>query len=161
MARREKVLIIGALLVAIFGIFQFIKPKPETAPRDQSSVRSADSRELIQKIETELQKEALNESETTVLAKAALEWSRDPFVGKKLLPLGDANRFDDSGAKDLLYTGYIISGNRKLAIINGLEYMVGDRLITGEFILRHIHPETVVLESTGAPGTVSIPFAGE
>lgn len=161
MAKREKVLIIGALLAALFGVFQFIKTKPGVAPPYPSSAGHAAPNELIQKIQRELQEHALSEPETTILTKAALEWGKNPFLGKKLLPLGQMNRFDPSEAKDFSYSGYIIAGNRKLAIINGLEYAVGERLITGGYMVRHIYPEAVILESTGAPGTVSIPFVDD
>ena len=161
MAKREKILLFGALLAVLFGIFYLVRPQQKIDHPDLSSARIEETREFIEKVTTELQKQALSETENYLMAKAALEWAGDPFVGKKLMPPTEAKRFDTLNAQDLIYTGYINSGTRKLAIINGLEYQVGEQLITGGFIVRRIDPDAVTLESTGVQGTVSVPFADE
>ncbi|MCU0586898.1 MAG: general secretion pathway protein GspB [Syntrophobacteraceae bacterium] len=161
MAKREKILVIVALLAAVYGLFQVMRPQPRIPSAGSASATRGDSSEILQRIATELRKQDLTESEAAMLARATASWGEDPFVGKKLVPLGEVSRLEPDSAKDLDYTGYISSGTRKLAIINGLEYVVGDRLVTGGFILRSISPDAVILESTGAPGTVTLPFAEE
>lgn len=62
---------------------------------------------------------------------------------------------------DFSYTGYLDAGSRRLAIINGIEYMVGDQLDSGSLVVKSIDPEKVVLEDAGKRGQLTIPFTGE
>jgi hypothetical protein len=125
------------------------------------STRIEGTKEFIEKVSAELQKQALTEAETYIVSKADVEWVGDPFLGEKLVPVLDANRFEPVEKQDLVYTGYINSGKRKLAIINGLEYEVGDHLVTGGFVVRSIEANAVVLESSVTARTISIPFVDE
>ena len=47
------------------------------------------------------------------------------------------------------YTGYMEMGDIKFAIINGLEYVAGDRLEKGDYIVSSITPSRVVIVTTG------------
>jgi len=48
-----------------------------------------------------------------------------------------------------------------LAIINGMEYLEGEPMETGGYVVRSIDPEKVVLEDMGGRGQLAIPFTGE
>ena len=48
------------------------------------------------------------------------------------------------------YTGFMQMGDKKFAIINGIEYTSGDRLEQGDYIVRSITPRQVVIVSTGS-----------
>ena len=46
------------------------------------------------------------------------------------------------------YTGFMQMGDKKFAIIDGLEYTAGDELVQGGFEVRSITPRQVVIVST-------------
>ena len=48
----------------------------------------------------------------------------------------------------LSYTGFMEMGDKKFAIIDGLEYTAGDELVQGGFKVRSITPRQVVIVST-------------
>ncbi|MGD8881179.1 MAG: general secretion pathway protein GspB, partial [Desulfobacterales bacterium] len=50
---------------------------------------------------------------------------------------------------EVSYTGFMQMGDKKLAIINGVEYAAGDRLEQGDYILQSITPSRVVIVPTG------------
>jgi hypothetical protein len=47
----------------------------------------------------------------------------------------------------LVYSGYIETPQRRVAIINGIEYVAGDQLDQSVYTVRHIAPTQVVLAS--------------
>jgi hypothetical protein len=47
------------------------------------------------------------------------------------------------------YTGFLRMGDKRFAIINGVEYASGDRLDQGEYMVSSITPSQVVIVSTG------------
>ena len=59
----------------------------------------------------------------------------------------------------MLYTGYLRMGDKRLAIINGMEYEAGDILEPDGFIIRSISPRRVVIAPPGAKkNTIILPM---
>jgi hypothetical protein len=50
---------------------------------------------------------------------------------------------------EAIYTGFLRMGEKKLAIINGMEYEAGDILEPDGFIIRSISPSRVVIAPAG------------
>jgi hypothetical protein len=48
-----------------------------------------------------------------------------------------------------MYTGFLRMGDKRLAIINGMEYEVGEILEPGGFTIRSISPSRVVIAPPG------------
>jgi hypothetical protein len=60
----------------------------------------------------------------------------------------------------LIYSGFIETPQRRVAIINGIEYIVGEMLDKSKFVVRHIDAQRVVLGIT--PHKVfSLPLADD
>jgi len=61
----------------------------------------------------------------------------------------------------LAYTGFVIVGQQRLAIINGMEYQVGEMVLGTELVVQAIDPQNVVVKQLGGRESFNIPFAGE
>ena len=84
-----------------------------------------------------------------ILQKAQADWKQDPFV-----QLQSKKVEEDTGPAPVLdarvrYTGFLQMGDRRLAIISGMEYETGDRLESGGFIIRSIFPNRVMVSPPG------------
>lgn len=90
-----------------------------------------------------------------VLGAASASWPEDSFadiesyvddqVEEEALALAD---------ESLVYSGYITMAEKIFAVINGIEYQIGD--IVEGFILKVIDPMEIILEKNGRPAR--IPF---
>ena len=49
---------------------------------------------------------------------------------------------------------------KRLAIINGMQYQVGDRVESGKYVIRSIEPAKVVVEDPGKREQLILPFVG-
>jgi len=59
------------------------------------------------------------------------------------------------------YSGYLEIGDRRLAIINGIEYETGDELAMGGYIVRGIYPNRVVIEVKWRKEKIIVPLEEE
>jgi hypothetical protein len=59
----------------------------------------------------------------------------------------------------MIYSGFLQMGQKRLAIINGMEYETGDRLEPGGFLLKSISPTRVVIAPRGKKSkSISLPM---
>lgn len=96
-----------------------------------------------------------------IVSRAGAPWVGDPFLRPAI--------FKDwmkvkAAAKALpekisfTYTGYIETGRKAMAIINGIEYAVGDNLDIGGYSVKNISPERVVIEKKSDGSTIDVPL---
>jgi hypothetical protein len=104
----------------------------------------------------EASKAGLSKEDQYIIQQAEAEWKQDPLISAELKDrpeseLQKAQQVTKVSIPDLnvAYTGFMQMGDRKFAIINGVEYASGDRLEQGDYIVRSITPRQVVIVSTG------------
>ena len=141
MSKREKI-IIGVMVFSIlFALVYFLSPAIMglgAKPDDQYT----GSEKIIQEIATELKKVAASPNENYIISRAEAAWTKDPFY-KKVQP---APVKGTAGATDIVYSGFVDMGQKKLAVINGSTYQVGDKLDFGSSLyLRSVEPSRVVI----------------
>lgn len=144
MSKREKI-IVGVMIFSIlFALVYYLSP----AVTGQGA-RPADpytgSEKIIQEVAAELKKVATSPTENYAIARAEAAWAKDPFY-KKVMPAAPKAGPGGTGGSDIVYSGYVDMGERKLAVINGNTYQVGEKLdFGGAFYLKSVEPLRVVI----------------
>ncbi len=159
MSQREKILI-GLMILAIgYGIFVWFlsPPQPEAilkADTDQNSLNA-----FIIKV-AEKTTGGLSKFQKNVLEKAEARWKRDPLIQIKPQPAVEEEENQEPVlTTKMIYTGFLQMGDKRLAIINGMEYETGDRLEPGGFLLQSISPTRVVIAPRGKKSkSISLPL---
>jgi hypothetical protein len=160
MTNREKI-IIGLMVVAvIYGVYTVFLSKPREASISNGAKELKTLNAFVAKV-SEKSEASLSKEQTYVLEKAQAEWKQDPFV--KMRPKMTREEIAEKQPLVLnskfVYTGFLEMGNRRLAIINGVEYEVGDRLEPGGLVIRKINStHVVVAESSQKNRTLNIPM---
>lgn len=157
---------IGLIVVLLGAVLSGASFWLLSAPVPQSSQSapgktSDDAKALTAQLSEELTRDTLSHKQRYILERAAADWPRDPFER----PGPTASRetapsTTPAPATSYAYSGYVEVDKKKLAIINGMQYQVGDPLESGRFAIRSIDSEKVVLEHVGKPGVVILPFLG-
>ncbi len=104
----------------------------------------------------EASRAGLSEGDKYIISRAETAWKQDPMTMVELtdIPEDEIKRqkkkaIQTAGMQlNVSYTGFMQMGDRKFAIINGLEYTTGDELEQGGFKVRSITPRQVVIVST-------------
>lgn len=144
MSKREKI-IVGVMVFSIlFALVYFLSPAI-TWQGAKPAEQYTGSEKIIQEIAAELKKVASSPNENYVIARAEAAWAKDPFY-KKVMPVAAKAGPGGAGAQDIVYSGYVDMGEKKLAVLNGNTYRVGDKLdFGGAFYLTSVEPSRVVI----------------
>ena len=141
MSKREKI-IIGVMVFSIlFALVYFLTPTL-TGREEKTGDQYSGSEKIIQEIATELKKVAASPNENYIIARAEAAWTKDPFYRKiQPAPVKAA-----AGTQEIVYSGFVDMGEKKLAVVNGSTYQVGDKLdFGGSFYLKSVEPSRVVI----------------
>ena len=94
-------------------------------------------------------KNGLSSAQVYALQKAKADWKQDPMMAiKPKLTQEEIAAGQPLVLKaPILYTGFLQMGEKRLAILNGVEHEIGDRLEPDGLIVRNISPNHVVIGS--------------
>jgi hypothetical protein len=160
MTSREKIIVGLMLLSVVYGVYAvFFESKGGT--QEITTISATKQLENLNAFITkvaEASKAGLSKEDKYIIQLAEAEWKQDPLISAELKDrpeseIQKAKKVAPVSIPDLSisYTGFMQMGDIKFAIINGVEYATGDRLEQGDYILRSITPNRVVIVSTG-PG---------
>lgn len=161
MSTREKIILCLVILAVGYAAYNFLADTPKRV-HIETEEGLTDLNEIIADVIEEVDKAVLTKTEAFIIGQAGAEWKRDPFLKpgppvKFRLENGQA----EVSAEEVsfTYSGYLEMADKKLAIINGIEYTAGEMLINGGgYIVSSIFPTRVVLELTGGRNMITLPL---
>ena len=138
------------VLSVIYGFYTLFF----AAPREELTFKRVGDRELealnkfVSKV-AEKTNTSLSEEKAYILRKAQTNWKQDPLINLLPQPIREKKAQSQPLKLDskISYTGYLQMGEKRLAIINGLEYEIGDKLEPNGLVIRNIQPNHVVIGS--------------
>ena len=149
------------LLTVVYGVYALFfeskikgKATPNTVLSSTEQLKNLNA--FITKV-AEASKAGLSKEDNYIISRAEAEWKQDPLIAAELTdrPKQDIEQqkkvTQASGPRpNIAYTGFMQMGDRRLAIINGMEYASGDQLAGGGYIVSSITPTRVIIVSTDA-----------
>jgi hypothetical protein len=160
MSNREKIIVGLMLLTVVYGIYAlFFEGKGKSSITPTAAVSATKQLENLNAFITkvaEASRAGLSKEDKYIISRAESAWKQDPLTTVELTdrPEDEINRqkkqiTQTTGPQlNVSYTGFMQMGDKKFAIIDGLEYTAGDELAQGGFKVRSITPRQVVIVST-------------
>jgi hypothetical protein len=160
MSNREKIIVGLMLLTVAYGVYAlFFEGKVKSSATPIASVSATQQLENLNAFITkvaEASKAGLSKEDKYIISRAESAWKQDPLTTVELTdrPENEINRQQQQVAQttgpqlNVSYTGFMQMGDKKFAIIDGLEYAAGEELERGGFVVRSITPNQVVIFST-------------
>lgn len=134
----------------------------EKHPQIKTEEELTDLKNLMADVTTQVNKEVLSDTETFLIKRAEANWKRDPFLspGVPVKFSSDSELSELSDKRlDFTYSGYLETADKKkLAIINNMEYKVGEMLAEGGFVVRSISANRVEIGVIGGKNTIILPL---
>ncbi len=152
MSNREKVIVFVMVVVVLYGIYSFFFASSPKVAFHNPNKQLDETNQFVKDVADAL-KDDLSEQQLYVLTQAKTEWRGDPFLKtqqpkKTVVEEKNTQKVSTSASKEhFVYSGYLQMGGRKLAIINGVEYELGNDVEKGEHIVKEIDPLRVVIGS--------------
>jgi hypothetical protein len=163
--KREKtILYVAAFFVALFVAYegyQYLIASPL-----RNKVKTDDKNQEIITLNGS-KNDVINHAEAGmdeyIIARAEANWKKNPFwdrssnAYKEWASIQRAASGSDPAAK-IIYSGYVDAGRMKIAILNGLEYRVGDQLEMEGYVLKYATPSKVLIVNKNTGNEVEIPI---
>ncbi|MEA1935971.1 MAG: hypothetical protein U9M96_04005 [Thermodesulfobacteriota bacterium] len=157
MAKREKIIVVIMILTILYGVYAFFIAPSSKRPKSASistKVKRVDANKLVGDVSKVLKDDDSAIVDTYIIARAEEEWAADPFYTEK----GSSGH---TGEVKLVYTGYLEIGKKKIAIINGVDYQIGDELEMTGYKIISINPSRVVVVDKRGRGKITVPLLEE
>ena len=169
MSTREKIVVGLMVLAILWGGYTLLFTGSDNQVRgpETSTQQLDETRAFVQTVTETVAKEASAPSNTPYLLKrAAAAWTSDPFLDRQTALTYEAEKMAQEEVKEvsaaelgLVYSGYLIAGDKSLAVINGLEYEEGEKLDReGGYIVKTISPIQVVIGREGSTSRIIVPL---
>jgi hypothetical protein len=146
--KREIIIIIITILVVLYGAYTLLTGGKKQ--KDTKEISPVGKDNYISRIAGDLMKNPLTLVDAYIVSRAEANWEKSPFWEKgsyqEWAGRNDAKTKDDPVSK-IIYSGYVDAGKKKMAVINGLEYSVGEKLDIGGYILTKVTASKVVLKN--------------
>jgi hypothetical protein len=145
---KRQILILGVMLLAVlYGAYEFFSSGRKGQTVVDTAKKAADA---------------------YMIKRAEAEWLRDPFyepkdkreeaIEKAAVQAQQVEAEVAALKSRLHYTGYLDTRSKKIAIVNGNEYVTGDTLDVEGYALNGIYPTKIVIYNKVTRLTIDIPF---
>ncbi len=162
MTKREKIILIVTVVVAFYGIFEFFfKAAPETV--STPAVQNSNPPEAFKsEMMSALTEDSHDKIDAYILERASSEWPAKPFLKSGLPVTTVATEQEgvpataDTPVTSFTYAGYLAVGEKKLAVINGIEYGVSELLPETGYTVERIEPLFVRLNGINGEKDITL-----
>jgi type II secretory pathway component PulC len=160
---KRQMIILAVMVIAIlYGAYELFLTKKKGAPVDLAQ-KTSDLKTFVTGLTTGIGAE--KDATALIFSRAEKEWTQDPFLDSQSQKAWAQTRVAaqaTAGISDkkieFVYSGFLGSGKKSLAVINGVEYKEGESLDTAGFVLRSASPARVVIENRGSGAMLNIPM---
>lgn len=147
--KREIVILAIAVISAVLYIaYAFFSSGGQKGEKVEAVKESVKTEKIIRGLTDELNKSKLSDFDNYIIRKANIHWSQNPFLKRDLYRAWlakDSKGKDGIAAVPIIYSGYVDTGKNKLAVLNGIEYRIGEELKEEGYVLKKITSSKVVV----------------
>ena len=93
-----------------------------------------------------------------ISTNASKEWGPNPFWERAYFSGFAGNEKSSASVTKIIYSGYVDTGRKKMAIINGWEYEAGEEIDLEGYVLKSVSPSRVLIRDRNTGGEIYIPL---
>jgi hypothetical protein len=160
--KREIIILIIAALFVLYAGYEYLIAGPASKKvKTPANISSVKVENFTDEITKDLSKDKFSELDAYVIKRTETDWGKNPFWKKDLYKAW-VNR--EGLAKDrgvlakIIYSGYVDSGKKIMAVINGFEYKLGEALEIEGYVLKKISPSQVLIINKNSGNEEVIPI---
>lgn len=167
---KRQMIILGVMVIAVlYALFDFAAPKKKSSAPDMAK-KMAEMNTFVGDLTAGLGRDTTKNLTALIFSRAEKEWTQDPFLDAKSQRAWSTAKAPPPVKKEgngvaaaapkseFTYSGFLDTGRKKMAIINGIEYSEGENLEIKGYALKSISPTKVVIENRGTGATVTVPL---
>lgn len=158
--KREIVILAIAALLVLYALYVYVIADRQKAKKDATGGGNAKMETIMSGFTDELNKNKLSPFDHFVIERAQMGWMKNPFLNRDVYRKWLAKDSGGIGATALkiIYSGFVDTGENRLAVLNGIEYRIGEELKEQGYILKNIAPSKVIIFDKKAGNNLEIPL---
>jgi hypothetical protein len=159
--KRQIIILVVMGVVVLYGAYEFIFAGPARKAATEVKSDSVEIKTLVSGLTTEFTKNSAAGIDAYIISRAEANWSQNPFLERNLykeLAAREATTGKNASAVKIIYSGYVDSGRKKMAIVNGIEYSAGEKMEMEGYVLKQITKSKVVISNKNTGSEVEIPI---
>lgn len=153
---REIIILAVTLLVVLYAAYELLIARP-TAKKAKTESNAVEIQSFINTLSKDLMKDKVVGVDAYIAKRAETEWNKNPFWGK-----ASYNEFvgkeTGGGAVKIIYSGYVDTGGKKIAVINSFEYEAGEFLDVEGYVLKRVTPSRVLVVNRKTGSELYVPI---
>jgi len=164
---RQIILLGVTLLAVLYGAYDFLFTGKKSAVTANAAKQGIDMGTFSSEITVTLAKDTPSPVDAYMIKRAEAAWLRDPFYEQNSYrqltaadepPPAVVAAAVSAEKSKFNYTGYVDMGRKKIAILNGNEYAVGDALDVDGYVVNGIYPDRIVIYHKETRQMLEIPL---
>ncbi len=150
LTKQQIIILSVTAVVALYGVYDFfIAPRAKSVSYSMKN-ESSGLETFLSGITATITKGSVTAADNYTIKRAETKWKHDPFYDQKsysdwIKSEKHETESDLQSEPVFNYSGYISMGNKKIAIINGIEYEPGDNLEMEGYVLEKIYPDKAII----------------
>lgn len=158
----RQIIILSVMVVVIaYAAYDFFIAPREKRDMIDVGQRSAKLDAFINEVTTYMPKGSRSAFETYAASRAETPWKHDPFYERKSyrewVKVKEPAKAGGIAQKiSFNYSGYVNMKDKRMAIINGIEYESGDPLEVEGYVLRGIYQNKVIIENVKSKSKLEV-----
>lgn len=159
LSNREKIILVIVIVAVLYGVYELVLKKPAITPERDALAREqilSQTDATVATVSTALRDSEVSPVDVYVIELAGTGWPGDPFYTGMARAAGE----EVLEGVTFMYSGYLEVGSRRMAIINGVDYRVGEAMDVPGFVLQSVSPRQVVIADKEGR-KITVPFVEE
>jgi len=159
--KREIIILVIAALFVLYAGYEYLIAGPASKKvKTSASVDSVKVDTFASGITKDLDKDKITDSDAYVIRRMETDWGKNPFWKKDLYKAWVNREGVAKGGilSKIIYSGYVDSGKKIMAVINGFEYRIGEQLEIEGYVLKQITPSKVLIFNKKTGNKEEIPL---
>lgn len=159
---RQGIILAVMCVVVLYGAYNWLAPSAVKNMVGLSD-KTEDKQVFIGTLTSGLGKDSDSLKVAYAVSMAETQWWNDPFLERNQYRAWiQAKESETIAAKEgkviFTYTGFVEVKGKRMAIINGDEYALGEKLLTNRHVLKLIDPLKVIIQDLSTRQDITVPF---
>lgn len=158
--KRQIIILVVAAIFVLYAVYELLIAAP-AARKAKTAVKPVEINSFVDNLNNDLMKDVIAGVDAYIVRRAEADWKKSPFWDKtsyREWMAKETNTAGSGSAAKIIYSGYVDSGKKKMAIINGIEYRVGEQLEMEGYVLKNITPSIVLIVNKNTGSEITIPI---
>lgn len=157
---RQIIILAIAALCVLYAVYELLiaRPAAQKAKAAATESNAVEAQSFVKTISNDLMKHKVVGVDAYIAKRAEANWNKSPFWEKTSYREFVGKEEGGVAAIKIIYSGYVETGGKKVAIINSFEYVAGEKIDVEGYVLKQVTPSRVLVVNRETGSELYVPI---